>query len=215
MTDSVSNTDARDPLEEGPVTDDTPEMASEAEGEGVGDVSGSAPGQGPESADDAELGMVDDAEWDAEVVALREEFESLNDRHLRLAAEFNNYRRRVEQERADLWGKAQAELVGRFLDVLDDLQRVAALDLSNATVEAIMEGIDLVDRKFLRVLADSGVEVVDPVGEVFNPETMEAMMRVPTDSEEDDDTVAQVFQKGYTLKGQLVRPARVSVLKQA
>ena len=57
------------------------------------------------------------------------------------------------------------------------------------------------------------VEVIDPVGEAFDPERMEAMMRIPTESDEQDDEVAQVFQKGYTLKGVLVRPARVSVYK--
>jgi molecular chaperone GrpE len=63
------------------------------------------------------------------------------------------------------------------------------------------------------MLEDAGVEVIDPTGEAFDPERMEAMMRVPADSEERDDEVAQVFQKGYTLKGVLVRPARVSVFK--
>lgn len=150
---------------------------------------------------------------DQELLDLREEFDGLNDRHLRLAAEFNNYRRRVEAERLDVWGRAQAEIVRRFIDVLDDLQRVAGLDLTNATVEGIMEGIDLVERKFVRMLADAGVEVVDPVGETFDPERMEAMMRVPAESEEHDDKVAEVFQKGYMLDGNLIRPARVSVHK--
>ncbi len=150
---------------------------------------------------------------DAELVALRDEFEALNDRHLRLAAEFNNYRRRVEAERLESWSRAQADLVGRFLDVLDDLQRVAGLDLTNATVEGIMEGIDLVERKFVRVLSDAGIEIIDPSGEAFDPSRMEAVMRVEAESEADDDRVAQVLQKGYALKGHLVRPARVSVHK--
>ena len=150
---------------------------------------------------------------DAEMEKLRIENEELNDRQLRLAAEFNNFRRRVEQERLDMWSRAQAELVGKLLDVLDDLQRVAGLDLSNATVEGIMEGIDLVERKFVRALEDAGAEAIDPTGEQFNPESMEAMMRVPTDDEEQDDVVDQVFQKGYAFKGQLVRAARVSVRK--
>lgn len=141
------------------------------------------------------------------------EFEQLNDRHLRLVAEFNNYRRRTEQERLGAWARAQADMVAKFLDVLDDLNRVAQLDLSNATVEAIMEGVDLVERKFIKVLEDSGAEVIDPAGEAFDPERMEAMLRVPVESEEQDDEVAQVFQKGYSLKGLLVRPARVSVYK--
>ena len=155
------------------------------------------------------------APGDTEGVAAdpREEIEALTDRHLRLVAEFNNYRRRTEQERLGAWARAQADMVAKFLDVLDDLNRVAQLDLSNATVEAIMEGVDLVERKFVRVLEDSGVEVNDPVGQPFDPERMEAMMRVPVDSEDQDDQVAQVFQKGYSLQGVLVRPARVSVYK--
>jgi len=143
------------------------------------------------------------------------ELEELNDRHLRLVAEFNNFRRRTEQERLSAWARAQADVVAKFLDVLDDLHRVAQLDLSNATTEAIMEGIDLVERKFTRMLEDSGVEVIDPAGQAFDPERMEAVMRVPADSDDQDDVVAQVFQKGYSLKGVLVRPARVSVFKQS
>lgn len=204
MTDSVSNTEEQEPTEEPTEAMADPEIET--------DEDLAAAEATLEELD--ELGLDVEGSLDAELVALREEFEGLNDRHLRLAAEFNNYRRRVENERTALWARAQADLVAKFLDVLDDLQRVAGLDLTNATVEAIMEGIDLVDRKFMRVLADAGVEVLDPVGEPFSPETMEAMMRVPAEAEEDDETVDQVFQKGYTLKGQLVRPARVSVRQQ-
>lgn len=149
-----------------------------------------------------------------EIAKLRADFEELTDRHLRLVAEFNNFRRRSEQERLGAWGRAQADVIAKFLDVLDDLNRVAQLDLSNATVEAIMEGVDLVERKFVRMLEDTGVEIIDPeTGEPFDPERMEAMMRVPVESEEQDDSVAQVMQKGYSLKGTLVRPARVAVFK--
>ena len=145
---------------------------------------------------------------------LQQEFDAVTDRHLRLVAEFNNFKRRSEQERLAAWSRAQADLVEKFLDVLDDLHRVADLDLSNATVEAIMEGIDLVERKFVRTISDAGIEMIDPTGEAFDPEHMEAMMRVPAETDEQVDTVAQVFQKGYTLKGILVRPARVSVHTQ-
>lgn len=222
MTDSVRNTDeieSRDEMADAvevdePVTGDPTDDVQAPDAGETPVVEGAS--SGSDAADDDDLvGLAQDVEGslDAELVALREEFESLNDRHLRLAAEFNNYRRRVEAERLDLWGRAQADLLAKLLDVLDDLQRVAGLDLGNATVDAIMEGIDLVERKFMRVLADAGVEVVDPVGEAFDPETMEAMLSVPTESEEEDDTVAQVFQKGYTLKDVLIRPARVSVHK--
>lgn len=146
---------------------------------------------------------------------IQREFDQLNDRHLRLAAEFSNYRRRQEMEMSEAWGRAQADIVRRLLDVLDDLQRVSALDPADeaVSVQAIVEGVDLVERKFLRALEDAGVEVIVPEGQPFDPETMEAMMRVDAESGEDDDRVAGVFQKGYRLKGNLVRPARVSVFK--
>jgi molecular chaperone GrpE len=63
------------------------------------------------------------------------------------------------------------------------------------------------------MLEDAGVDVIDPVGEAFDPQRMEAVMRVPAESEDQDDSVAQVVQKGYSLKGTLVRPARVAVFK--
>src|SRR5690606_37265278 len=161
---------------------------------------------------------VTDAERAADQIAahaeeLRRELDEVNDRFLRLAAEFNNYRRRQEQERLDTWSRAQGELLSRLLDVFDDIDRVAALDLSNATVEAIMEGVDLVARKIGHALKESDVEVIDPEGEAFDPTRMEAMMRVPAPSPDADDRIAQVLQKGYEIKGMLVRPARVAVYK--
>ncbi len=168
---------------------------------------------GPEDSGETGNGSGAPSGSDSDLETVRADFATLNDRHLRLAAEFNNYRRRVEQERIDSWGRAQADLLAKLLDVLDDLQRVAQLDLGNATVEAIMEGVDLVERKFVRLLTDAGVETLDPEGGAFDPEKMEAVMRVPAESEDADETVAQVFQKGYALKGNLVRPARVSVYK--
>ncbi len=148
------------------------------------------------------------------VELLEEERDHLKDQHLRLAADFGNYRRRTEDRLRQRWNRAQADLVGRLLDPLDDLRRVTALEPeSTASVDAIVEGVDLVERKFFRALEEAGVEVVDPEGERFDPNTMEAMMRMATDKEADDDTVAQVFQRGYTMKGMLIRPARVSVFK--
>jgi molecular chaperone GrpE len=198
MTDSVTNEQELGAEEDfrDEATDPEIEIAVEDSGE-----PGTSRSAGPSS----------ESSVDTEIVALREEFEALNDRHLRLAAEFNNFRRRSEQERLSAWSRAQADLVAKFLDVLDDLHRVAQLDLGNATVEGILEGIDLVERKFVKTLEDTGVELIDPSGQPFDPEVMEAMMRVPPTEQARDGTVAQVFQKGYALKGVLVRPARVSV----
>lgn len=154
-----------------------------------------------------------EAGLDRELGQLEQELESMNDRHLRLAAEFDNYRRRVQNEMAEAWIRAQADLVRRLLDPLEDLQRVALLEPETATVQAIVEGVDLVERKFLKALAEAGVEVLNPEGETFDPQRMEAVLRVPADSSQEDDQVHQVFQRGFVLKGHLVRPARVAVRK--
>tara|TARA_B100001750_G_scaffold207450_1_gene185806 strand:+ start:213 stop:860 length:648 start_codon:yes stop_codon:yes gene_type:complete len=205
-------TDVEDATSEGSLESELiPEADEPVEAEKDEQLEG---GDGPEPDGDAlkevegELGNSGDSD-------IREEFHQLNDRHLRLVAEFNNFRRRTEQERLGAWSRAQADIVGEFLDVLDDLSRVAELDLNNATVEGIMEGVDLVEKKFIRMLEVSGVEVIDPSDSLFDPEEMEAVMRIPTESEDQDDIVAQVFQKGYSLKGILVRPARVSVYKSS
>ena len=150
----------------------------------------------------------------SEVEDLRAERDQWRDRHLRLAADFDNYRKRSDERMRARWDRAQADLVSRLLDPLDDLLRISELDHeTSANAEAVVEGAGLVERKFFRILEDVGIEVVNPEGEPFDPNTMEAMMRAPAESEEDDDMVERVFQKGYVLKGQLLRPARVSVYK--
>lgn len=165
-------------------------------------------GEGAEDGED----VGDEAAAD-ESERLRRERDRYRDRHLRLAADFDNYRKRTEDRLGQRWDLAQADLVGRLLDPLDDLLRVTALEPESASVEAIVEGVEMVERKFLQVLEEAGVEIVDPLGEPFDPNTMEAMMRVPPESDDLEDTVERVFQRGYALRGHLVRPARVSVYK--
>ena len=198
---------AEDAASTAPEPDETAETADPAEADS-GRGSGRAPDPGRRT-----KSPEGDIRADP-VLELKTERDRLKDRHLRLAADFDNYRKRTEERLRQGWDRAQADLVARLLDPLDDLLRVTALEPENkSSVDSIVEGVDLVERKFFQVLKDAGVEVVDPAGESFDPNTMEAMMRAPAESEDDDDTVAMVFQKGYTLKGLLIRPARVSVFK--
>lgn len=174
---------------------------------------------GPKSSDDPSPEVVEEKEAEEglsrDLGHLQVELDALNDRHLRLAAEFTNYRRRAETELSESWVRGQADFLRHFLDGLDDLERVGAwqAEAETTTVEALVEGVDLVERKFRQALELAGVEMVDPTGEVFDPNTMEAMMSVPTDSAEKDHIVETVFQKGYSFKGHLVRAARVTVYK--
>lgn len=164
---------------------------------------------GPEPAPDA--AAVTGAE--AELAALRAELDALNDRHLRLAAEFDNYRKRTERERGEAWVRAQADLAARLLESLDDLQRVASLQAEGASVDSVLEGIRLVEKKLRGELESAGLIAVDAEDRPFDPMTMEALMTVPAERPEDDDIVADVFQKGYLFKETLIRPARVRVRK--
>ena len=144
---------------------------------------------------------------------MQKELTAVNDRHLRLVAEFTNYRRRAETELAEAWARGQADMLRSFVDGLDDLQRVGAWQAESTTAEALIEGVDLVERKFRQALEAAGVEMIDPVGELFDPNVMEAMAGVPTEDPKEDQRVQDVFQKGYSFKGHLVRPARVTVFK--
>ena len=141
---------------------------------------------------------------------LREQLSAATDQRLRLAAEFDNFRKRIARERVELSDRAQAALVGRILDVLDDLDRLAAT-AADAPHETVAEAIDLVDRKLRKELELAGLERIDPVGTRFDPTDSEAVSVLPAPDPEKDDEVALTFQVGYRFKGALVRPARVQV----
>lgn len=143
------------------------------------------------------------------------ELQAVRDRHLRLAAEFDNYRKRVEREKGEAWVRAQAELAQRLLEPLDDLQRIADFDPATTNAVALHEGAEMVEKKFLRALENAGLEVIDAEGKPFDPTQHEALTTMPAESEEEDDTVAQVFRKGYRFKGVLLRPAQVVVKKHS
>jgi molecular chaperone GrpE len=142
-----------------------------------------------------------------------DEMSALRERHLRLAAEFDNYRKRVERERGESWVRAQAQLLERLLEPLDDLARVADYDPATTPAGALHEGCEMVERKFLRAMEAAGMEEIEAQDRPFDPTIHEALTTVPAETPEEDNLVAQVYQKGYRLKGVLLRPARVVVKK--
>ena len=125
----------------------------------------------------------------------------------RLKAEFDNYRKRVAREQLELTTRANERLVGELLSVLDDLER--ALEAATAHEEAkLEEGVALVHRSLADLLARNGLTEIATDGP-FDPHTQEALLAQP--SSEDEGTVIQVLQKGYTLGDRVLRPARVVV----
>jgi molecular chaperone GrpE len=144
---------------------------------------------------------------------LEDDLAELKDRHLRLAAEYDNYRKRSSRERAELADRAQASFVAKLLDVLDDLDRLVASD-SSTPLTTLREGLSAVDRKLWKELQDAGVERIDPVGTAFDPALHEAVSTTPAPERSKEQVVSATFQPGYRFKGTLVRPARVQVYSE-
>ena len=182
-----------------------------ARGAGAADESIAVPGE--EGGADESTRALDAGDGTSTDAALRRQLDEQRDKHLRLAAEFDNFRKRSAKERAEAGSRAQAELVKRILDSLDDLARVSDLDPSVTDAAAVLEGVELVERKLQKELGALGLQMVDPVDQSFDPAVMEAVATEPALSREDDHMVARVYQRGYTFNGQLLRPARV-VVKQ-
>lgn len=134
------------------------------------------------------------------------------DRHLRLAAEYDNFRKRTTKERAETWTRAQADLVSRLADALDDLSRFAHIDPAETDAKTLHEGVDLVERKVWKELESAGVTRIDQAGVPFDPHVHEAVTTQPAQNPQQDHTVGQVVQAGYKLRDTLLRPARVVVL---
>ena len=134
------------------------------------------------------------------------------DKYLRLAAEFDNYKKRSLKERMEAHTRAQADLVAKLVDALDDLARFAHVDPAQTDAKTIHDGVDMVERKIWKVLDSVGVKRIDQVGVAFDPRLHEAVTTAPADRVEADHTVGAILQPGYALGDALIRPARVQVL---
>ena len=158
-----------------------------------------------------------------ELKALKEEFEArgreleeANDRHLRLQAEFENFRRRTIKEKQESAQYGQQNLVKDLLSTVDNLERALghASETAETDLQSLLQGVELVHRELLGALGKHGVTVVNPAGEEFDPAFHEAMGQVPSE-EVAPNGVIEVLQQGYMLKDRMLRPARVIVAAAA
>lgn len=157
--------------------------------------------------DAAPIGTVFDAE------SIVQELAEEKDKYLRLYAEFENSRRRAVRDRQDAEHRGMANMLRGTLDVLDDIARVAHVDPATTDAAAVVAGIAIIEKKLLKSLGGHGLEVVHPVGQPFDPALHEAITTSAAATEQEDHTVAQVYQVGYVFNGMLLRPARVVVLQ--
>lgn len=163
----------------------------------------------------AEETAASSAEPENELDTVKRQLSSLTSDLQRERAEFSNFRKRAQLEKAQQAAQSSARLLTDLLPALDALDQFFSVYSPKAEadqgIKAIVDGVQLVQKQISRVFTEAGVEEFNPVGEEFNPNMMEALSMLEADV--DKETVAQVFQKGYRIEGRLIRAARVVVTK--
>ena len=151
------------------------------------------------------------AQLQAQIDALTAEKASLYDKVLRRQAEFENYRKRVERERGELYQHGRDDVLLQFLPVVDNFERaLSSLETSEGDAEALRHGVELIHKQFKDALAKFGLEPVEAVGQTFDPHVHEAVTTEATDKHK-ENTVIEEFQRGYRIGDRLLRPAKVKV----
>ncbi|MFN2603612.1 MAG: nucleotide exchange factor GrpE [Gemmatimonadaceae bacterium] len=195
----------------GPVRDEEDGIATEDQTPDPSDSPPAGSGAGATTdPDETETEVVENR-----ISELQRDLTTERDKMLRLAAEFENYRKRVMRERLEAEARGKAELVKELLEPMDDIARFAHVDPEVTDSTTLVEGVAMVERKLEKTMRSAGLELVNPLNEMFDPATQEAVGTEPADSPEEDGTVGRVYQVGYTFRGQLLRPARVVVRQYA
>lgn len=145
------------------------------------------------------------------IAALNKKNEELNDKFLRLYSEFDNYRKRVIKEKADLHKNASEEMIISLLPLLDDFERAIASVVNKEEIDPVNQGIILIYNKLKNILIQKGVQETEAMGLTFDTDFHEAIANVPATSEELKNKIIDVTQKGYTLNGKVIRFAKVVV----
>ena len=168
---------------------------------------------GLEQSEEAKAVAADSAAADAEVAKLSADLQDLRQTLLRRQADFDNYRKRIEKERAEDSKRYTARVVEALIPVIDGFEHALAAH-REAEYENYRKGFELIYKQLLDNLAKLGVERMEPLGQPFDPHQHQAMDRTET-TEHEDGTILQVFQPGYVFHGRVLRPAMVRVAVHA
>ncbi|MFC4305559.1 nucleotide exchange factor GrpE [Cohnella boryungensis] len=150
------------------------------------------------------------AEEDARLVELQRQAEDNQNRYLRAQADFDNFRRRTQKEKEELAQYASMKLITQLLPVLDNFERALLTGGEAAEGDSFAKGVDMIYRQLTQVLDAEGLKRMEVVGQQFDPELHQAIMRVESD-EHEEGTVIEAVQSGYVLKDKVIRPAMVKV----
>jgi molecular chaperone GrpE len=168
---------------------------------------------GVEQTAEAKAVASDSALADAEVAKLAADLQDLRQTLLRRQADFDNYRKRIEKERAEDSKRHTARVIEALIPIVDGFEHALAAH-REAAYENYRKGFELIYKQLLDNLTKLGVERVEPVGQPFDPHLHQAVERTETD-EAEDGTILQVYQPGYVFHGRVLRPAMVRVAVHA
>lgn len=150
------------------------------------------------------------SENNAELTALQEKYDTLNQQYLRLAADFENFRKRQEQERENLLKFGTENALKKLIEVLDNFERGKKALEKVEDCEKVKESFDLVHKQVVDALTKMGLETIETEGKEFDPNFHDAVMQTPT-SEHPEHTIINELQKGYKMGDKVLRPALVNV----
>lgn len=146
-----------------------------------------------------------------ELAEAEEKIADQEDKYLRLSAEFDNYRKRTMKEKAELIKSAGEKVITAILPVLDDMERAIQTIKKTEDAGALLEGVELIYNKFLKVLGQEGLKKIATEGKDFDTDYHEAIAMVPAPSEESKGKILDCVQTGYTLNDKVIRHAKVAV----
>ena len=158
----------------------------------------------------------DEPKTEAPVAAVEEKtpeekLAELNDKYLRLYADFDNYRKRVSKEKSDLLKYAGEDILKLLIPVMDDFERAMKAAAQATDIKTIKEGEQLIYNKFKTMFSQSGLAEMNATGKVFDPELHDAVTNIPAPSEDMKGKVVEEIEKGYWLSGKVIRHAKVIV----
>lgn len=142
---------------------------------------------------------------------LAEKIQELEDKNIRLQAEIQNLQRRNRKDKEDSAKFRSQKLAESIIPVIDNLERVLSVEVQTEEGENIKKGIDMVLSSFYQAFEGESIEVINPEGEVFDPNIHEAVNMLPAEDSNESGTIAQVFAKGYKLNGRTLRAAQVAI----
>ena len=145
------------------------------------------------------------------IEALQQELNELNDKHIRLLAEFDNFRKRTRKEKEDLIKYAGEDIWKKILPVLDDFERAIKENQNTNDIDVVKKGFELIYNKFKHITTQNNLMAIDSMHKEFNADIMEAVAKVPAPSEEMKGKVIDELEKAYQLNDKLIRPAKVVV----